>query len=432
MRLVVHPARRPLQGRTRPPGDKSVSHRLAILGALAEGETVITGYLDSADTHATLEAVRALGAVVRLEGEALVVAGAPWRVPENPLDLGNSGTGMRLLAGALAGHPALFGESVTLTGDDSLSRRPMRRIIDPLSLMGADIGADSGHAPLLIRPRALTGASHELPVASAQVKSAILLAGLQAHGDTFVREPAASRDHTERLLPAFGAVVACSGRQVHVRGPQSLRGCEAQVPGDLSSAAFILAAGLLVPESEVIVDDVGLNPTRDGILRIFERMGAEFDQVALPGLGDEPMGQLTARATPLAGTQVPPEWVPLAIDEFPLLMAVAAASEGETVITGAAELRVKESDRLALMSVQLQRLGVRVEEQPDGARVWGGPVRGGTVTSGGDHRIAMSLAVLALVAEEPVVIEEAQWLRTSYPGFVEDLTALGAEAAWQS
>lgn len=432
MRLVVQPATRPLQGRTQPPGDKSVSHRLAILGALGEGETVIMGYLDSADTHATLEAVRRLGAVVRQEGEALIIAGGPWRAPAGPLDLGNSGTGMRLLAGALAGHPAVFGEAVTLVGDDSLSRRPMRRIIDPLSLMGADIAAEDGHAPLIIRPRALTGTSHDLPVASAQVKSAILLAGLQAQGDTLVREPAASRDHTERLLPAFGGVLTCADGQVQLHGPQSLHGCEAKVPGDLSSAAFMLAAGLLVPESEVVVDGVGLNPTRDGILRIFERMGAVLDRVALPGLGDEPMGRLTARATALAGIEVPPEWVPLAIDEFPLLMAIAAASEGETLITGAAELRVKESDRLALMTAQLQRLGVRVEEQPDGARVWGGPVHGGTVNSGGDHRIAMSLAILGLVAEEPVVIEEAQWLRTSYPRFVEDLIALGAEAEWRS
>lgn len=432
MRLVVQPATRPLQGRIRPPGDKSVSHRLAILGALGEGETVITGYLDSADTHATLEAVRRLGAVVRQEGEALIIAGGPWRAPEGPLDLGNSGTGMRLLAGALAGHPALFGEAVTLIGDDSLSRRPMRRIIDPLSLMGAEFTAEDGHAPLVIRPRALTGTSHDLPVASAQVKSAILLAGLQAQGDTLVREPAASRDHTERLLPAFGGVLTCADGQVQLHGPQSLQGCEAKVPGDLSSAAFMLAAGVLVPESEVVVDGVGLNPTRDGILRIFERMGADFDGAALPSLGKEPMGCVTARAAALSGIAVPPEWVPLAIDEFPLLMAVAAASEGETVITGAAELRVKESDRLALMTAQLQRLGVRVEEQPDGARVWGGPVRGGTVNSGGDHRIAMSLAILALVAEEPVMIDEAQWLRTSYPRFVEDLIALGAEAEWRS
>jgi len=432
MKLVVHPATRPLQGRTRAPGDKSVSHRLAILAALAEGESVIGGYLDSADTHATLNAVAALGAIVRHQDGHIVIQGGPWQRPDGPLDLGNSGTGMRLLAGALAGHPALFGERVTLVGDHSLSGRPMRRITDPLARMGANIATDDGHAPLVISPRALTGAAHELSVASAQVKSAILLAGLQAQGETQVREPALSRDHTERLLPAFGAQLSVDDGLVRLHGPQTLRGCQAQVPGDLSSAAFMMAAGLLVPGSEVVVDEVGLNPSRDGIVRIFEDMGARLEREALPSLGREPIGRLTAHASALTGITVPEAWVPLAIDEFPLLMAVAAASEGETLITGAAELRVKESDRLAMMSHQLQRLGVAVEEFPDGARVCGGAVRGGTVTSGGDHRIAMSLAVLALVAEGPVVIEEAQWLRTSYPGFVDDLTALGAELAWLS
>lgn len=430
MKLRVHPATRPLQGRVRAPGDKSISHRLAIFSAMAEGESRIEGYLDSADTQATLQAVVQLGAGLRQAQGALFIRGGAWRAPEAPLDLGNSGTGMRLLAGALAGHPSLRGQRVVLIGDASLSGRPMARIIDPLSAMGAMVESQDGHAPLVITPQSLQGQSHALPMASAQVKSAILLAALHATGDTRITAPGISRDHSERLLPAFGVALSCSDSEILLHGPQRLEACDATVPGDLSSAAFMLAAGILVPGSAVGVDRVGLNPTRDGWLRIMASMGAAIEQTPLASLGLEPVGQLTAQHCALTGVRVPEPWVPLAIDEFPLLMAMAACAEGPTRIEGAAELRVKESDRLAMMSSQLRRLGVTVDEFADGACVMGGTIQGGEVSSGGDHRIAMSLAVLALVAKAPVVIDGAEWISTSYPRFVEDLRSLGATLEW--
>ena len=432
MRLIVEPASAPLTGTCRVPGDKSISHRLAMLAGMAEGESRITGYLESADTGATLAAMAALGAQVWQQADEIRIRGGRLKAPAAALDLGNSGTGVRLLAGALAGHPDLQGAEIRLVGDESLSRRPMARIIDPLRQMGAVIEDCSGCLPLLLRPAPLRGIRYRPAMASAQVKSAILLAGLFAAGETVVIEPGPSRDHTERLLPAFGVQVEQAGEALRIRGGQTLHSGDFRVPGDLSSAAFAMAAGLLVPGSHVVLREVGLNPTRDGVLRILAAMGAQVSATPGARLGSEPLGDLSVRASRLKGVAIPPEWVPLAIDEFPVIMALAAVAEGTTVISGASELRVKESDRLAVMGQELARLGVKVEETPDGAVIHGGRVRGGTVASHGDHRIAMSLAVLGLRADGPVVIENAEWIRTSYPGFVADCNALGANLRWEN
>jgi 3-phosphoshikimate 1-carboxyvinyltransferase len=432
MRLRVQPARAPLSGTYRPPGDKSVSHRAAILGGLAHGETLISGFLDSADTRATLGAMAALGAGVSEADGIIRVRGGRLHAPAGELDLGNSGTGMRLLAGALAGHPDLFGTEIRLVGDASLSARPMGRIIEPLRRMGADIDSNDGCAPLVIRPRALTGIRHESKVASAQVKSAVLLAGLFASGETVVVEPGVSRDHSERMLPAFGARLHDASPGVAIAGGQKLSGIPVAVPGDLSSAAFIIAAASLVPGSRVHLAEVGINPTRDGFLRIVEQMKADVGVTAQVDAAGEPVASLEVVAADMIGKDIDPAMVPLAIDEFPVLMALAARAKGRTRIRGAEELRVKESDRLAVMCRELARLGVEVDECADGADVVGGQVRGGRVDSHGDHRIAMSLAVLGLVAEAPIEIENAEWIRTSYPGFVDDMRALGAEMEWSS
>ncbi len=431
MKLIVEPAKAPLTGHCRVPGDKSISHRLAMLGGMADGESLITGYLDSADTRATLAAMAALGAEISESDGEIRIRGGRLRAPAGPLDLGNSGTGVRLLAGALAGHPDLHGSEIRLIGDASLSRRPMGRIVEPLREMGARIEDHAGCLPLTLRPGPLTGIRFRPRVASAQVKSAVLLAGLFARGETVVIEPGPSRDHTERLLPAFGVDIRRQDAEIHLPGGQRLHAGRFHVPGDLSSAAFALAAGLLVPGSRVVLDGVGLNPSRDGVLRILAGMGGQVEVQPGEMVGSEPVGSLTALHSNLSGLEIPPDWVPLAIDEFPVIMALAAAAQGATVISGAEELRVKESDRLAVMCRELARLGVRVEETADGAVVHGGPVRGGAVDSHCDHRIAMSLAVLGLVAESEVVIDNAEWIRTSYPGFVDDFRALGALMRWE-
>ncbi|MDX1625762.1 MAG: 3-phosphoshikimate 1-carboxyvinyltransferase, partial [Wenzhouxiangellaceae bacterium] len=314
------------------------------------------------------------------------------------------------------------------------SRRPMGRILRPLRDMGADIESEDGHAPLSLRPAALEARRMKLPVASAQVLSAVLLAGLNARGTTAVEVPGETRDHTERMLPQFGADLTVDGRKRLLRGPARLAGTALCVPGDLSSAAFLVAAAVLVPESKIRLEGVGVNPTRDGFLRVLERMTGMHPVARIgaspPEAGGEPIATLEVSHSSLHGVEIPRDWVAPAIDEFPVLMALAARAEGETRIRGAGELRVKESDRLAVMCEQLRRLGVDVVERDDGADVRGGTVQGGCVDAGGDHRIAMSLAVLALVAEGPVTVRGAEWIRTSYPGFVDDLCRLGAEAEW--
>lgn len=440
MDLTSTPIAQPLQGPYRPPGDKSISHRLAILTGLATGHSTIRGFLDSEDTLNTARAMQSMGVGMDWargeNGWDLSIQGGRLHPPSEALDFGNSGTGCRLMTGvlsAMGGQADFAGTPIGLVGDPSLSRRPMGRVIDPLCAQGAVIESVDGHAPLTVFPQRLIGQTHRLPMASAQVKSALLLAGMSAEGTTHVEEPAPSRDHTERLLPAFGVdVVRHSPTEVSVAGGQTLQPGDHEVPGDISSAAFVLAAGLLVPGAHIVLNRVGLNPTRDGFLKICEAMGADLTVAVQHQVGDEPVGQIEVRGSRLVGATIEPAWVPLAIDEFPIVMGLAAAASGTTTITQAEELRVKESDRLAQMCSQLKRLGVRVTEHTDGAVIEGGEIQGGVVDCGGDHRIAMTFAVLGLIAQAPIVIRQAHWMETSYPGFVDDMNALGAQLEWQA
>lgn len=414
--LVVRPGS-PVRGTLRAPGDKSISHRAALLGAIASGTTQVEGFLRAGDCLSTLRCLRHLGASIEeAPPDRLVIRGRDLREPEEILDVGNSGTTIRLLAGVLAGHPF---HSV-LTGDASIRRRPMDRVAEPLRRMGARIsGRDGGRlAPLSIDGGGLRGISYATPVPSAQVKSAILLAGLFAEGETAVREPQLSRDHTERMLGAFGVPVARDGLTVRLRGPAALRGAALRVPGDLSSAAYFLVAAALVPGSWVRVEDVGLNPTRTGVLDILRLMGAAVEVDGLRDEAGEPAGTVTVRASRLHGAVIGGDLVPRAIDELPVVAVAACLAEGETVIRDAAELRVKESDRIAALARELGRLGAAVEARPDGLAIRGGPrLRGGRAASGGDHRIAMALAVAGLCADGPVVIDDPACIRTSFPEF---------------
>ena len=417
--LVVSPGRA-LQGVLRVPGDKSISHRGAIIGAIAHGTTRVSGFLQADDCRSTLRCLRAAGVPIDERVDEIEVRGRPLQEPEEVLDVGNSGTTIRLLAGVLAGHPF---HSV-LTGDASIRRRPMDRIADPLRRMGARVSGRQGGrlAPLAIDGGRLSGIDYATPVASAQVKSAVLLAGLFAAGPTSVREPAQSRDHTERMLGVFGAAVERDGLTTRLRGPVALRAAQVRVPGDFSSAAYFIVAASLVPGSRVEIRDVGLNPTRTGLLDILTMMGARVEVADLREEGGEPVGTVAVRATPLHGAVIGGDLVPRAIDELPVLAVAACLAEGETVIRDAAELRVKESDRVEVLARELGRLGARVEPLPDGMVIAGGrPLRGGRVASGGDHRIAMSLAVAGLCAAGPVTVEDPGNIETSFPGFAEAL-----------
>jgi len=414
-----------LHGVLTPPGDKSISHRALIFASLAHGRSSIGGLLGSEDTLATLEACRQLGARIETRAGRTLVDGAAGRLRRPPggvLDLGNSGTAMRLLAGVLSAQPF----ECTLTGDASLNRRPMRRIVEPLTRMGAEISTgDNGTAPLRIgQSRGLRGIDYTSPVASAQVKSCVLLAGLYASGRTCVREPRLSRDHTERMLPLFGVELPAP---TCVSGGSRLRAVEFDVPGDISSAVFALAGAALVPGSAVVLRNVGLNPTRVGFLSCLKEMGAVLKVSGLRNRDTEPAGDIELVYNgSLRGIDVPRERVPDMIDELPLLMALAATATGLTRIRGAAELRVKESDRLAVMAAGLRALGVQLEEYEDGMDIHGGSIAGGRVDSAGDHRCAMSFALLGLVAASPVEVSGAEYIATSYPGFVNDMNQLGA------
>ncbi|HHQ14865.1 MAG TPA: 3-phosphoshikimate 1-carboxyvinyltransferase, partial [Chromatiales bacterium] len=405
-RQFISAPAQPLRGTVSVPGDKSISHRALMLGALAEGTTQISGFLAGEDCLATLAAIRAMGIQADVNGQGEVqITGRGLHgltAPAAPLDMGNSGTAMRLFAGLLSAQAF---DSV-LSGDESLSRRPMERVAEPLRRMGAQIETTDGHAPLRITGgQRLTGTDHRLPVASAQLKSALLLAGLYAHGCTSVTEPAVTRDHTERMLVQFGVDVQRDGATVRICGDARLQATQIDVPGDLSSAAFFLLAGCIVPGSELTIDNVGLNPTRTGVLQILELMGADL-QIDKRSSGAEPVGRITVRSRPLHGIDIPPELVPLAIDEFPLLFVAAAFAKGTTRISGAAELRHKESDRIGVMVAGLQQLGVQVKERPDGAEIIGGPVGGGSVDSHGDHRVAMAFAIAGAAASAPVQIAD--------------------------
>lgn len=412
-----------LSGSLRVPGDKSISHRSIMLGAIADGTTHVSGFLEGADAISTMNVFRALG--VRIEGPdqgRVTVHGVGidgLRPSATPLDCGNAGTAMRLLIGLLAGQRF---ES-TLIGDESLSKRPMRRVADPLAGMGARIETQDGKPPVRIRPvDALNGIDFEMPVASAQVKSALLLAGLYAQGETSVSEPAPTRDHTERMLAGFGVAVSRSGNRVGVQGGQRLRATDIDVPSDISSAAFFLVGASIAPGSDLLLEHVGVNPTRTGILDILKLMGADIELRNLREVGGEPVADIRVRHAPLRGIEVPAELVPLAIDEFPVLFVAAACASGRTVVTGAEELRVKESDRIAVMADGLQALGVAAQATPDGmiidGRADGQPAFGtGTIESHGDHRIAMAFAIAALRAAGELRILDTVNVATSFPGF---------------
>ena len=415
----------PLQGRIRVPGDKSVSHRAIMLASLAEGVSRIDGFLEGEDTRATAAVFQQLGVKIEAPSpQSRIVHGVGLRglrASADVLDCGNAGTGMRLLAGVLAGQTF----DTMLIGDASLSKRPMRRVIDPLMKMGALIDSDAGGLPpLRIRGgAALHGIDYELPVASAQVKSALLLAGLYADGDTTVREPHPTRDYTERMLSAFGWPIEFSPGIARVRGGadgrHALRATDVSVPADFSSAAFFLVAASLVPESELLLRSVGMNPRRTGLLTALRLMGADIVEENPQEQGGEKLADLRVRHAPLHGIDVPESLVPDMIDEFPILFVAAAAASGATRITGAGELRVKESDRIACMARGLAALGVDISEQPDGAVIQGGSIGSGRIESSGDHRVAMSFAVAGLVADGVVELSDCANVSTSFPGFFE-------------
>lgn len=411
----------PLRGRVRVPGDKSVSHRAVMLAAIAEGTTRIEGFLEGEDTRATARAFAQLG--VRIEAPApsvRIVHGVGLhglRAPDAPIDCGNAGTGMRLLAGLLAGQAF----DSLLVGDESLSRRPMGRVVEPLAAMGAGIEAGAGGLPpLRVRGgRGLVGMSHRTAVASAQVKSALLLAGLYAQGATTVVESTPTRDYTERMLRAFGADIDFEPGHATLRPGGVLRAADVRVPADFSSAAFFIVAASIVPGSDLLIEAVGMNPRRTGLLEALRLMGADIEVSGAGEEGGEPVADLRVRHAPLQGIEVPEALVPDMIDEFPALFAAAACASGRTRVSGAAELRVKESDRIATMADGLRSLGTAIEETPDGACITGGALHGDDVDSHGDHRIAMSLAVAAQCATGEVRVGDVANVATSFPGFVE-------------
>ncbi|MHB1951529.1 MAG: 3-phosphoshikimate 1-carboxyvinyltransferase [Acidiferrobacteraceae bacterium] len=410
-----------LAGEVPIPGDKSISHRAVMLGALAEGETVVEGLLEGEDVRATVGAFRALG--VAIEGPVagrLAITGAGMAGLKRPgvvLDMGNSGTALRLVSGILAAQPF----DSRLTGDESLRRRPMRRVAEPLVAMGARVETSpEGTPPLVIHGgRILHGIDYVLPVPSAQVKSAVLLAGLYARGETVIHEPAPSRDHTERMLRGFGYEVDSSPGRVALRGGGRLVARHLTVPSDLSSAAFFLVGAAIVPGSELILPGVGVNPTRTGILELLSLMGADIRLEHRREVGGEPVADLFVRGGGLKGIEVPESLVPLAIDEFPAFFIAAACAKGRSVVRGASELRVKETDRIGVAARALAALGITVEERADGVVIEGGRLGAGTVDSGGDHRIAMAFAMAGLAASGPITVLDCKNVDTSFPGFVE-------------
>ena len=422
---LINPATSPLQGRLRVPGDKSISHRAVILAALADGSSECHGFLDSADTRATMAAFREMGVEIQQEGDYLGVNGVGLHglsAPSGVLDMGNSGTSARLLLGVLAGQRF----SSTLSGDESLQRRPMRRVADPLNAMQAEVRTTAaGALPAEVTGnRRLRAIEYTLPVASAQLKSALLLAGLYAEGETVITEPATTRDHTERLLAHFGCPVTRAGARIVLSG-RRLQANALQIPGDISSAAFFLVAGSIVPGSDLLIERVGINPTRHAVIEILRLMGADISISNRVAGSGEPRADLRVKYRPLHGITIPVELVPIAIDEFPAIMAAACHARGETVLQGAAELRVKESDRIDALVQGLQSLGIAVETRPDGMRITGGHPGGGVVHSHGDHRIAMAFSIAALAATGPVTVQDCKNVDTSFPGFADCIRELG-------
>jgi 3-phosphoshikimate 1-carboxyvinyltransferase len=422
---TINPASK-LTGRVAIPGDKSVSHRAFLIGGLSNGRYRVTHWLRADDVGRSRTAMAALGVASRDQGDAVEVEGQgleSLRAPVAPLDMGNSGTTTRLLMGILAGCPF----KSELFGDDSLSKRPMKRVTAPLSQMGARFEGPKGtdFLPLSVNGGKLKGIRYELPVASAQVKSALLLAGLYAEGPTTVIEPLPTRDHTERMLEYLGAKLTRNGPQITIHPGDPLKARDLRVPGDFSSAAFFLVAGSIVPGSKITVEGVGLNPTRTALLTLLKRMGAEIAIQMHPESGPEPIGDLTVSYRPLKAIEVEPELVPNAIDEIPILTVAATQAEGVTRITGAAELRVKETDRIRSMVAGLSAMGAKIKAEGDSLIVEGPtPLKGAAVESFGDHRTAMALAVAALTAKGNTVISGSEWVTISFPDFFDRLAAL--------
>lgn len=428
-RLRIRPGR-PLHGSAVVDGDKSISHRAVLLGSLADGETHVRNFLPATDCLTSVAIVRALGAEVDVHSPTeLTIRGVGaegWREPSAVLDCGTSGTTARLLAGLLAGQPFFS----IMSGAPQLTRRPMRRVVDPLRQMGATIMGRGGDSllPLALRGGGLYGIDYPLPVASAQVKSAILLAGLFARGETTVREPEATRDHTERMLGAMGATVARDGKVVRVSPLQApLRPLTLNVPGDISSAAFPLVAAAIVPESDICLDNIGINPTRTGLLDVFDMMGLRLELGEADQAG-EPVADMSARYAPLRGAQIGGSLIPRLIDEVPILAVAATQAQGATVVRDAAELRVKETDRIATTAAELRKLGASIDETPDGFVVRGPTaLRGADVDSHGDHRLAMALTVAGLAASGETTVADTGCIGDSFPNFVTVLRALGAD-----
>lgn len=410
-------------GSIRVPGDKSISHRSIILSSIAQGTSHISGFLQGEDSLNTLKAFQSMGVSIEREGTRVIVHGVGLHglnKPDKSLDMGNSGTAMRLLLGLLAGQSF----DSTLVGDKSLSQRPMKRIIEPLQAMGARIESQFGYtAPLNVSGMSkLNAINYPTPMASAQVKSCLLLAALYAEGESVIVEPAVTRDHTERMLRGFGCQVISHDRQVRIQGHQQLSATEIEVPADISSAAFFLVAASIATRTELTLEHVGVNPTRTGVIDILRLMGADITLLNQRDIGGEPVADIRVRSASLQGIHIPEELVPLAIDEFPVIFIAAACAQGETLLSGAGELRVKESDRIEVMAQGLSALGVRLEPRPDGIKIFGGPMAGGVINSHGDHRIAMAFSIASIAASESIRIEDCANVDTSFPGFV-DLAA---------
>tara|TARA_Y100000389_G_scaffold204693_1_gene258925 strand:+ start:453 stop:1760 length:1308 start_codon:yes stop_codon:yes gene_type:complete len=410
------------------PGDKSVSHRALMLGGIATGKTNIKGFLAGKDCLSTMTSMKSLGIKIEILDETeMSIHGVGLNglsAPKTDLDLGNSGTAMRLMAGLLAGQEF----SSNLIGDASLSGRPMGRIIKPLSQMGAIISSDENETP----PLQISGSSklkaihYDLPIASAQVKSSILLAGLYADGTTSLIEPAITRDHTERMLISMGANVTKIGNKISIEGKPKIFGRNVNVPADLSSASFVILAALISENADILIKNVGINPTRTGVIEILKSMGADITLEKKLLISGEPVADIRVRSSKLKGSAIDPKLVSLAIDEFPVLFVAAAASIGKTTFSGIGELRVKESDRITAMSKGLQNMGIKVDEYADGAVIYGGEFSGGLVQSFGDHRIAMSLAIAGTIANDQIIVKDIESVDTSFPGFCECMANIGA------
>ena len=415
-----------ISGNIRVPGDKSISHRSIILSSIAQGVSHISGFLQGEDSLNTIKAFQQMGVIIEREHDRVRVSGVGLqglRPPSADLDMGNSGTAMRLMLGLLAGQSF----ASRMIGDRSLSSRPMLRVIDPLRTMGASIeSADGGRAPLQVyASQGLRAISYDMPVASAQIKSCLLLAGLYAAGETRVHEPASTRDHSERMLRAFGCEVISDGSEIRMHGGQALSACDVEVPADISSAAFFMVAATIAQGSDITLQHVGVNPTRTGVIDILNLMGARLELLNRREIGGEPVADIRVQSAQLTAIDIPRELVPLAIDEFPVLFIAAACARGSTRLSGAEELRVKESDRIQVMADGLTELGITTRVQLDGIVIEGGRIGGGTVDSHGDHRTAMAFSVASLRAQGDIHINDSDNVKTSFPGFVELASTAG-------